>query len=68
MTVTVLVAGYTAALGMALRPLGRKTVALVRWLRGRWLLVAWDVPLTRGWEPRQWPGGWSDATGRWVRL
>lgn len=68
MAATAIVAGYTAALGMALRPLGRSAGALARWVRSRWMLVAWDVPLTRGWEPVCWPGAWSPTARRWVRL
>lgn len=68
MLATVLAAGGFAALGMSLRPLGPAAVTFARWLRSRWLLVAWDVPLTRHWEPRCWPGAWSTSTSRWVRL
>lgn len=68
MAATALVAGYTALLGLTLRPLGRSAGALARWVRSRWLLVAWDVPLTRGWEPVCWPGAWSTSARRWVRL
>ena len=34
----------------------------------RWWRIAWDVPLTRHWEHRCWPGAWSPTAGRWVRL